>query len=67
MGRTQTVQRTGKDAKLITLLGSAIILGSIALVFVQSIPDHARYAVWGIVIGVAVRVYGRIVAWWKYR
>lgn len=64
--RPTTIQATGKDAKLITLLGGLLIFGSIILIFMRSVPDHVHYAAWSFAIGLVLRVYGRIMAWWKY-
>lgn len=66
MGK-QTIQVTGKDAKLLSLFGSLIIICSVFLIFASSIPDHSRLAVWGIVLGVCIRLFARALAWWKYR
>ncbi|AOJ69355.1 MULTISPECIES: hypothetical protein [Burkholderia] len=63
----QTIQATGKDAKLLSLLGSFIIICSVFLIFTSSIPNHNRLAVWGIVLGVCIRLLARALAWWKYR
>ncbi|WP_175785538.1 hypothetical protein [Burkholderia ambifaria] len=65
--KNRTIQATGKDAKLLSLFGSLVVIGSIALIFMNSIPGHSRLAVWGIALGVCIRLFARALAWWKYR
>lgn len=66
MGK-RTIQATGKDAKLLSLFGSLVIICSVFLIFASSIPGHSRLAVWGIILGIGVRLFARALAWWKYR
>ncbi|WP_342704243.1 hypothetical protein OHZ10_08020 [Burkholderia arboris] len=65
--KNQTIQATGKDAKMLSLFGSLVIIGSVFLIFMNSIPGHSRLAVWGIALGVGIRLFARALTWWKYR